>query len=245
MHSCFVEEPLHAGAFSLSAEESAHVARVLRMRPGEPVRLLDGERLWEGRIETLADKAVTVRAARELPSPEPRARVTLYQGVPKADKLELIVQKATELGVWAVQPVAMERSVGKDKSGDGKRERLRRIALEAAKQAGRAHVPEVFPARTLPELEASLREQELLLLAWEEARDVRLPDALAQATERHGRPPERIGVIIGPEGGISASEAAWLTALGAIPVTLGPRILRTETAGLCCVSVLLALLGDL
>ena len=245
MHSCFVEEPLHAGAFSLSAEESAHVARVLRMRPGEPVRLLDGERLWEGRIETLADKAVTVRAARELPSPEPRARVTLYQGVPKADKLELIVQKATELGVWAVQPVAMERSVGKDKSGDGKRERLRRIALEAAKQAGRAHVPEVAPARTLKELEASLRGQDLLLLAWEEARETRLTDALADYRQAHGGPPASVGVLIGPEGGIGAEEAHALVEMGAVPVTLGPRILRTETAGLCCLSVLMALLGEL
>ena len=245
MHSCFVEEPLREGLATLSPAESAHVARVLRMRAGDAVRLLDGERLFEGRVETIGDKAVTVRALAELPSPETRARITLYQGLPKADKLELIVQKATELGAWSVQPVQMSRCIGKEKDGEARQERLRRIALEAAKQAGRAHVPQVAPGRPLAALEDSLRGQQLLLLAWEEARDLRLTDALARYEARQGALPERVGVVIGPEGGVSAEEAAWLTSLGAVPVTLGRRILRTETAGLCCLSVLLALLGEL
>lgn len=245
MHSCFLDEPLREGLFSLSAEESAHVARVLRMHSGEPVRLLDGKRLWEGQIESVAEKAVVVRAVRALPSPEPHARVTLYQGMPKADKLELIAQKATELGAWAVQPVIMERSIGKEKNSEARQERMRRIALEAAKQAGRAHVPEVCPARTLGKLADDLRGQELLLLAWEEARDVHLSRALTDYWQAHNRLPERVGVIIGPEGGVSSAEAAQLTELGAIPITLGQRILRTETAALCCLSVLMALLDEL
>ncbi len=243
MHSCYIQQPLRPGLLTLSPDESAHVARVLRMRPGEAVRLLDGERLFEGRIEGVSDQDVTVEAIRELPSPEPQAQLTLYQGMPKADKLELIVQKAVELGCWAIQPMQMSRCIGK--AGDGKQERARRIALEAAKQAGRAHVPEVAPALPLSALEASLRGQELLLLAWEEARDVHLNNAMDAYRHANGRLPSRVGVIIGPEGGVSAEEAALLTGWGAVPVTLGPRILRTETAGLCCLSVLMALLGEL
>lgn len=119
----------------LSPEESAHAARVLRLRPGEEIVLLDGQTLWSAKLEVVNDRACEARVLSALPSPEPCAKVTLIQGLPKSDKLEWIVQKATELGVWALWPVEMTRCVARG-GKDSRRDRLSRIALEAAKQSG-------------------------------------------------------------------------------------------------------------
>ena len=148
MHRFYVETSIaEAGVtVTLSAEESAHAARVLRLRPGEEVRLLDDENLWEAVLESVDPKETTAKVTAQCPSPEAPAQAVLFQGLPKADKLELIAQKGTELGMWELWPVEMERSVAKaDKAdkADKKRERLSRIALEAAKQSGRARVPEI------------------------------------------------------------------------------------------------------
>ena len=210
----------------------------LRMKAGDPVQMIAAERLYEGIIANVADGTVRVRVDRELPSPEPVVKVTLLQGLPKADKLEWIVQKATELGVYQVIPVEMARSVARisDKE-DKKRERLARIALEAAKQAGRAHMPQVLPAVRLKDAMGLL--QGTVYVAWEEADTLRLSEAVL--IDR----PREITVVIGPEGGITAEEIAQLKQAGAKPVTLGRRILRTETAGLCALAVTMAALGEM
>lgn len=252
MHRFFVEEPLtEAGQLArLGREESEHAARVLRLRPGEGVCLMDGERLCAATLADVDAKAVTARVDAFLPSTEPPARAYLVQGLPKADKLEWIVQKATELGAHAVLPVTMERCVARadaEERGERKRERLRRIALEAAKQSGRAHVPGVEPVRPLAETLERLREAEpelLALAAWEEERALPLSRAVREHISAHGLPPA-VAVIVGPEGGVSPEEHARLVGLGAASVTLGPRILRTETAGLCALAALWAALGEM
>ncbi len=241
MHRCWLDTdtPLSvSGVFMLSREESDHLLKSLRMRPGDAVQIIAARRLYEGEIAAADGGIVNVRVRRELPSPEPAVRVTLLQGLPKADKLELIVQKATELGVYRIQPVEMARSVARitDKE-EQKRERLARIALEAAKQAGRAHVPQVLGAVRLEEALKTLRGT--VYVAWEEAASLRLSQALAQNR------PEEITLVIGPEGGIAAEEIVRLEAAGAKPVTLGPRILRTETAGLCALAVVMAAYGEM
>ena len=249
MHRFFVETPV-AGVEAqvvLSAEESVHAARVLRLRPGEEVRLLDGENLWEAVLESVDPKETTARVTALCPSPEAPAQAVLFQGLPKADKLELIAQKGTELGMWELWPVEMERSVAKaDKAdkADKKRERLSRIALEAAKQSGRAHVPEV--ASTIPFAKAlkALDDFDLVLVAWEEEHSLPMSQAVARYTAENGVP-ERVMIVIGPEGGISQSEWELLKENGAVSVTLGRRILRTETAGLCALSVLWTALGEM
>ena len=210
----------------------------LRMKAGDPVQMIAAERLYEGIIADAADGTVRVRVDRELPSPEPAVKVTLLQGLPKADKLEWIVQKATELGVYQVIPVEMARSVARisDKE-DKKRDRLARIALEAAKQAGRAHMPQVLPAVRLKDAMGLL--QGTVYVAWEEADTLRLSEAVFMDR------PREITVVIGPEGGITAEEIAQLKQAGAKPVTLGRRILRTETAGLCALAVTMAALGEM
>ncbi len=241
MHRCWLEtdRPLAAGeTAALSREESDHMVKVLRMKAGEPVQLIAAERLYGAEITSVTDGIVQALIINELPSPEPAVRITLVQGLPKADKLEWIVQKATELGVHRVLPVEMARSVARiTNKEDKKNDRLGRIALEAAKQAGRAHVPQVLPAMRFSDALKELKGS--LYVAWEEADALHLSRAVAQDQ------PREITLVIGPEGGITAEEIAQLEAIGAKPVTLGRRILRTETAGLCALAVTLAALGEM
>ena len=250
MHRCWLQTdtaPDTGTMVALSAEESAHIARVLRMRPGDAVQLIAADQLLQGELASVTDTAVTVRVLAGLPSPECPVRVTLVQGLPKLDKLETILQKATELGVWDVLPVEMERSVARlDGKEIKKRERLARIALEAAKQSGRAHLPEVRLPCGLAEALQTLHGQAYdgILLAWEEERELRLSEAIAQLAAQ--TPNLRsLALVIGPEGGISPKEAERWQAIGARCVTLGKRILRTETAGLCALAVTMCALGEL
>ena len=249
MHRFYVDTPISGvdAQVVLNAEESAHAARVLRLREGEEVRLLDGENLWAAELVRVDAKETVASVTALCPSPEAPAQAVLLQGLPKADKLELIAQKGTELGMWELWPVEMERSVAKaDKAdkADKKRERLQRIAMEAAKQSGRAHVPQV--ASTIPFAKAlkELDEFDLVLVAWEEEHSLPMSQAVAKYTAEHGVP-GRVMIVIGPEGGISQREWEQLKECGAVSVTLGRRILRTETAGLCALSVLWTALGEM
>jgi len=253
MHRFFVDKPSlgcwgQDQVLSLSREESAHAGRVLRLKPGDRVELLDGENLYSAELVQVADAGVKARVISILPSPESKAHITLWQGLPKADKLETIMQKATELGVWSLWPVEMERSVGKMDRNERakqthKRERLCRIALEAAKQSGRAHVPQVENPCSFDDALARIVEGkafDLIVVAWEEAQETKLSQAIRESASIG-----RILLVIGPEGGITKAEYEKLNALGARSVTLGRRILRTETAGPCALAVILATLDEM
>ncbi len=244
MHRFIVKEGLEAGAeVAFPSEEAAHAFKVLRLRAGEEVELSDGEgKLFSAELLIVEREQVTAKVLEELDSKEAPVRITLYQGYPKADKLELIVQKLTELGACRIVPVVMERSVAKpDQKDKAKRkERLQRIAQEAAKQCGRGMVPEVEEAITWKQAKARFSEHELMLMPWEDVRDVRLRDVHSERPEA-----KDIAVVIGPEGGISVQEAEEAEAAGALCVTLGPRILRTETAALTSVAVAMTLWGDI
>ena len=250
MHRCWLDqaEPLTLGEeYALSAEESAHVARVLRMRPDDSVQLIAADSLFAGELCTVSDTMATARATAALPSPECPVRITLCQGLPKQEKLEWIVQKATELGVWDVLPIDMERSIAKlDGKEEKKRERMQRIALEAAKQSGRAHVPHIDAACRFTEAMARLAERayDAVLVAWEGESGLRITQAMQALTARTPSL-RKIAVVIGPEGGISEKEITRLCDAGAQCVTLGKRILRTETAGLCALSAMMATLGEM
>jgi len=249
MHRFYVETPVSATGerVALSREESAHAARVLRLKAGEEIRLLDGQNLWAATLDVVDDKETIAVVEDCCPSPEAPSQAVLFQGLPKADKLELIAQKGTELGMWELWPVEMERSVARaDKAdkADKKRERLCRIALEAAKQSGRAHVPDVAAACPFSKALAKLEDFDLVLVAWEEEHALPMSQAVKAYVDEKGVP-ERTAIIIGPEGGISPAEWQKLHEAGAVSVTLGPRILRTETAGLCALSVLWTALGEM
>ena len=238
MHCFYIESP--EGDFAaLPAEEAKHAAKVLRLRPGDEVCAMDGAgRRW--RAEMAEDGRV--RLLEELPANECAARVTVYEGLPKADKLDFIAQKLTELGAAALVPVRMERCVVKLDGRDGmkRRERLLKIAREAAKQCGRGLPMDVTEPLDWREALARMARHDALLIPWEDARGARMRDVYAQLPDARD-----IGVVIGPEGGMSPSEVDAMRAVGGRTVTLGPRILRTETAAVVAAALAMQLWGDI
>ena len=249
MHRFVVKETLNDGQrITLSKEESHHAAKVLRLQPGDRVQLLDGSQLWQAVLITVDEVGTIAETVERLEDSEPPCRAVLWQGLPKAEKMEWIVQKATELGISEIIPIEMERSVAQivPQKEEKKRERLSRIALEAAKQSGRAKVPEVCASVTLEQAlkQLSLSENDLFLVAWEEEHAARMSQVVTEQVRQYGIP-QRVVLVIGPEGGISEQEWLQMKGMGAKAVTLGKRILRTETAGLCALSVLWTVLGEM
>ncbi len=225
MHRFFVEN-VSGDIAVITGEDVRHIGRVLRLSAGDGVELCDGkDRECVGSIRSVSDREVHVSCGAWAVSPgEPEHEVTLLQGVPKTGKMEWIIQKCVELGVRSVIPVRLARCValpGKD--DDGKLVRYRRVALEAAKQSRRGRVPDICPFSRLDRVDFSAFDS--ILVADEEEREVSLKCALSRGVGR------RIALVVGPEGGLERSEVQTLLAQGAVSVSLGRRILRTETAG--------------
>ncbi len=246
MHRFFADENgIVNGTAALNAGDSQHALRVLRLGSGDEVELVCAPGRYLAEIAGEADGRVQVKILQALRPTEARTQVTLYQGLPKADKMEMITQKTTELGVHAIRPVAMERCVVKLEGKDAgkKTERWQKIAREAVKQCARVAVPEVLEPKKLALLQDELSQLDVLIVPWEDARDGSIRQALAPF---EGQEDLRVGILIGPEGGISEKEARWLAEnANAKLVTLGPRILRTETAGLCALTMVMAYRGEM
>ena len=243
MHRFYADESRSTdGIAYLTAEDARHAARVLRMSAGEQAEIFLQGRRWLGEISEIAPEDVALRLLEELPSTEARLRITLYQGLPKADKMELIIQKAVELGAEAVVPVAMSRCVVKldEKDGRKKQERWQKIAREACKQSGRCLMPEVNAPLSFKAFLGRLSHHDAAIVPWEDARGYSL-----NAFRREHPDITRLAVVIGPEGGMSAEEVEAMKQAGCLPVTLGPRILRTETAGLAAISALMCLYQEM
>lgn len=241
MHRFYFDETRREGErVRLDDEEARHATLVLRLKKGAEIALLDGlGNVYAARLDETKDR-VTALITGRLPDNEPRASVTLYQGLPKAGKMEVILQKATELGIHAVQPVQFARCVRElGKNADKTLLRWRRVVRDAAKQCGRGQIPLVGQPKPLSELLSRIREHALVLAPWEEAASVRIADVLRETDARE------IAVVIGPEGGMTEDEIAQLAGAGGRIVTLGSRILRTETAGLAALASILTLTGDL
>ncbi|MBO4299422.1 MAG: 16S rRNA (uracil(1498)-N(3))-methyltransferase [Clostridia bacterium] len=227
----------------LPREEAQHAVKVLRLREGDRIELLDGVGgAYAARIARADRDGASAVVCFRLPERESLVRLTLYMGLPKAEKLEFIAQKLTELGAIKLAPVIMARSVSRPdgKDGDKRRERLERIALEAAKQCGRGYVPEMAAPVSWKAALPAMAAHELMLLPWEEAQGLRLGDVYAAFPGARD-----IALLIGPEGGIAPEEAHEAEAQGARLVTLGPRILRAETAAVASAAAVMALWGDL
>ena len=244
MNSFFIEGSGATGmTVHLAAEDARHAAQVMRLQPGEEIYAVDeGGHRFLAALESVSKAACTAVLKQDVSDNEPQVRVTLYQGLPKADKLDMIVQKLTELGVARIVPVKMERCVVKldERDGAKRRERLHKIAREAAKQCKRGCTPEVLEPRTFKQLREDMARHDLLLVPWEDAQGFGLKAA-------HGDFPNArdIGVVIGPEGGMSEAEVRALEELGAKQITLGPRILRTETAAVVSCALAMLLWGDI
>jgi len=243
MHRFFVDGSCRVGEEAvLPPEEAHHAALVLRLMPGEAVELLDGQGLYAATLSVVDKHQARATVSARLPDREPKVRVTLFQGLAKGDKFDDIVQKCTELGVHAVQPLEMARCVVRldPKRAEAQRQRWQRIAREATKQCGRAWVPKIHAPMKLddPTLAERWAQQQLLIVPWEEADSGSLRDILAGEWLC-------VGLVIGPEGGIAESEIARLRELGAQIATLGPRLLRTETAGMAALAAIMTLGGEM
>lgn len=239
VHSFYIEGKGTAGdSARLLKEEARHACRVLRLKPGEEFCALDGEHRFLAEFVSLDDGAAEARLKAELPDDEAPVRLTVYQGVAKAEKLELIVQKLAELGAAALVPLRMRRSVAK-LDGAARVDRLGRIAREAAKQCRRARALEVAAPLDFGRALPAMARHDLLLVPWEDARGRRLRDAFGECPEARD-----IGLVIGPEGGIDPEEVERMQTAGAKCVTLGPRILRAETAAIASAALVMSLWGD-
>jgi len=221
-----------------------HIAHVLRLKKGSRICLADGSgREYLGTIQRVAGEsiAVSLEETQTAQAMGSGPGITLFQGLPRGEKLELILQKCTELGAAGIVPFVAARSVARVPPGRlrEKLARWRRIALEAARQSNRSSVPDISFAVDLAEV-LRLAEHPVKLLLWEEEQAGTLKKVLAEIQQ-----PERIAVIIGPEGGLTAEEAASAVQCGFIPVSLGKRIVRTETAGLAILAILQFYWGDM
>ena len=216
-----------------------HMKNVLRMKTGEELTVNDGEgSQYLCAVESYeADMAVLKILEKQQDESELASKIYLFQGLPKQDKMELIVQKSVELGAYQVIPVATKRAVVKldAKKAKKKIERWQQIAVSAAKQAGRGIIPEVGEVCTYAQALKQAEELDVVLITYELAKGM---DGTKQIIAGI-RPGQSVGIFIGPEGGFEEEEVALAMKTGATPVTLGKRILRTETAGLTMLSVLM------
>ena len=241
MRRFFIETPLLAEVV-IQGQDARHITRVLRLQVGDKLILVapDGS-TGIGEITNLGDEVTLQLLETVIEEKEAPVNVYLAQGLPKSDKMDYIVQKAVELGVRGIYPMAAEHCVVQYDQAKQKtrRERWQKIAVEAAKQCGRAVVPVVEPVASLASILASVDPETIVLMLYEGQAAQGLKQALAE------RPGKSYLLLIGPEGGFSAKEVALCENHGVMVVTMGPRILRTETAALAGVAVVMYEYGDL
>ena len=227
----FFCDAIAGGKAVITGEDAAHIARSLRMQPGERLTLSDGQGTdFDCVLDLVTPQEVFLTVLESYPCrTEPSVYVRLYMAMPKAEKLELIVQKAVELGVGEIIPVLTRRCVSRpdSKSFEKKRVRLARIAAEAAKQSGRGRIPQV---REMMDLRSALEEM------------AARPGAMREVLDRiEGE----ASLLIGAEGGFDESEVELALSMGIPSLTLGPRILRCETAPMAALSVLMYHTGNM
>ncbi|MGM9582369.1 MAG: 16S rRNA (uracil(1498)-N(3))-methyltransferase, partial [Phascolarctobacterium sp.] len=226
--------------------DARHISKVLRMQPGDRLQIVSDDGVSAmAEVNAIDSERVSVRCLEKLAeSHEPRVKLVLAQGLAKGEKMDFIVQKAVEMGAYSVIPVAMEHSVVRlDGAKAAKKvERWQKIAESAAKQSKRDLIPQVQPVQSMAEMLASC-DCETKIIAYECEDRLSLKAAL-KAAEAAGGIHELL-LIIGPEGGISEGELEQARQAGAVPVSLGRRILRAETAGLVAISAIFYETGDL
>jgi 16S rRNA (uracil1498-N3)-methyltransferase len=228
----------------ISGEDFNHIKNVLRLRQGDSLVISDGNCTdYAVVIDSYSCNYLVARIVdRYKNSNESEIDITLFQGVPKSDKMDMIIQKSVELGVKRIVPVFTERTVVKmnsEKDIRNKITRWQRIAIEASKQCNRGIMPTVEVPIAFYDSVTKLKQSDLNLIPYEKEEGNKLKPVLK------GNGAKTISVMIGPEGGFSNNEVELAVENGFLPVTLGPRILRTETAGLLALSIIMYELGDI
>ena len=239
MYQFFVDEQqVQQGQIVITGQDVNHIGNVLRMKPGEKVRISDSnEHSYFCRItEITEDEVIAAIEEKDELGTEFAHKVYLFQGLPKSDKLELIIQKAVELGVYEIIPVEMKYCVVRldDKKKEKKRERWQAIAKSAAKQAKRSRIPEVHPVMSYDKAVEYAKNCQLCLVPYENERGMKGTREVLKKIE----PGMDISVMIGPEGGFSEEEIEMVREEMEV-LSLGKRILRTDTAAITVMSMLM------
>ncbi|MDD6211625.1 MAG: 16S rRNA (uracil(1498)-N(3))-methyltransferase [Clostridiales bacterium] len=238
MYHFFVPEADGAsGRITIVGSDVNHIKNVLRMKPGEKIVVSNGEDcdFYCVIAEILPDRVEADVLPEEVEESELSAKLILFQGLPKNDKMEWIIQKAVELGAYEIVPVAMKRSVVRldEKKQKTKIPRWNSISESAAKQSGRRVIPEVTGVMSWKEAMTMAKQMDRILVPYENARGM---EATKEALEQL-KPGMKVGIFIGPEGGFESSEIEEAREAGALVISLGHRILRTETAGMAALTM--------
>lgn len=240
MQRYFISQPFEEGKLIISGDDAKHIQKVMRMQEGQSIIVVTENEAYEAIIDGFEAQDVRVRKSSDaLRSNELPKKVTICCGLPKGEKLDLITQKATELGMHELILFEAERSIVKwdSQKGRKKQERLQKIAKEAAEQSHRNVVPVIRDILSFNQLLEQTKQYDVLLVADEEdaklERRTRFSEILSQAHDQ-----QSICVVFGPEGGLSRNEIHALMGHGFQPISLGPRILRAETAPLYVLSAI-------
>ena len=232
-----IEEEAHR--IHINGTDVNHIKNVLRMKCGEDVWISDGgDKEYHCQIEELGEDEVLLHILYvQEPEYELPNKLYLFQGLPKADKMELIIQKAVELGAYEIIPVATKRAVVKldAKKAAAKQKRWQSIAESAAKQSKRNIIPHIHEVVKFGQAVDYAKDLDITLIPYELAEDMEKTKQIFETIQ----PGKSIGIFIGPEGGFDEAEIALAQENGISPITLGKRILRTETAGMAVLSVLM------
>jgi 16S rRNA (uracil1498-N3)-methyltransferase len=231
MHRFFIkQEDIYNDGITIEGEDVQHISKVLRLKEGDKIVLCDQTGTdYNVAIESISKNTVKTTIIDKVPSKgEPTIEVVLYQGIPKSTKMDLIIQKCTEMGITRVVPVFTTRTIVKlesEKDEAKKVQRWTKIAEEAAKQSARGIVPHIEMPMNLEQALMDSRKLDIVLIPYELEKDMSVKAAL------QGKTAKSVGFFIGPEGGFNAPEIVRAKQNNVIPVTLGSRIMRTETAG--------------
>lgn len=237
----FINEEITDDVFFLKGEDAHHAARVLRLRQGELITLCDGNGTdYEGKISEISKEQVSVQILEKHDSEtEIKQHITLFMALPKGDKMEFIIQKATELGVSSIIPFLSKNCVSRPGQTDKKVLRWQKIATEAAKQCGRGKIPVVSDVLTVGEVAKRANDFGTKLFFYEKENQNGLKTVLEQGLS------DTIAIVIGAEGGFTEKEAEDFQSNGFVSVSLGKRILRCETAPITALSAILYQSGNM
>lgn len=236
-------EQIQDEIITILGEDVKHIKNVLRKDKGDKIEICNQEngRTYNCQINNIEDNSIITEIIEQIEEREDNIKIDIYQGLPKADKMELIIQKSVELGANAIIPVAMKRCVVKidSKDEDKKISRWQKIAESAAKQSGRNEIPEIRHIATIEKISNLINKYDTLIVAYENEKNNTIKKELLQLKEKLQKNGKvNIAVVIGPEGGLEEKDVELLRQNGAKIVTLGNRILRTETVALNMLSVI-------
>ena len=238
------DEQIDNDIIKIQGPDVNHIKNVLRQKVGDEIIICnsDKENTYLCDITKIEKEIIECKIARELEDFKSNIKVTIMQGLPKKDKMDLVIQKSVELGCYDIQPVDMERCIVKYEEKDKRKklERWQKISEVAAKQCDRNFIPKVNNIMTLKNICNLLHEYDIVILAYEKEEKTKLKEVLKRIKEKYGESERKIAVIIGPEGGISPKEVEMIKENNnVITVTLGKRILRTETVALNVLSIIM------